>query len=191
MDNALMIKKLKNAGVSFTSGLTCDETVKIESTFGFRFPKEIKSFLSCAYPVGREFFDYREFSASNLQKFDAFQKRIEDAFLFDLDHCEDLLKEKLAELFTDASDRQNPKKVVLDALHRSTKLIPFYAHRCFFDGMDDMPIVSFWQAVDTIFYGSDFENYLENEFLVQDHVYRFGEISERMKETGIWYYLVE
>ncbi len=39
---------------------------------------------------------------------------------------------------------------LLKYLHRSTRLIPFYSHRCFFDGMDHMPIVSFWQPTDSI-----------------------------------------
>ena len=70
-------------------------------------------------------------------------------------------------------------------MDESVHLIPFYAHRCFFDGMDNMPIVSFWQAVDSIFYGRDFENYLLCEFLDQECL--LDSVPERMKETGIWY----
>ena len=77
----------------------------------------------------------------------------------------------------------------MDVLEKSPRLIPFYGHRCFFDGMDGMPIVSFAQPVDTIFYGSDFENYLENEFLTSER--KLGKIPKRMQDTGIWYYIVE
>ena len=55
-------------------------------------------------------------------------------------------------------------------------------------GMDGMPIISFWQPVDSIFYGENFEDYLETEFLGKDQCVEH--IPERMKSTGIWYYLI-
>lgn len=79
-------------------------------------------------------------------------------------------------------------EAVMDDLRRSVKLIPFYAHRCFFDGMDDMPILSFWQATDTIIYGGTFENYLETEFLRKPRV--IGDL-RRMMDTGIWNDIVQ
>ena len=140
--------------------------------------------------MGKEFFDWRDLSEANLQRFRNFQRHIEDTFVFDVEHCEDLLREFLGDTVAEVTDRGTLKTVVLDRLRRSVRLIPFYAHRCFFDSMDDMPIVSFWQAVDTIFYGSDFENYLENEFLRRTEDWQLGEITDKMKDTGIWYYLV-
>lgn len=190
MNSYKMIRKLKKAGILFAAGLRREEFTEIEAFFGFRFPREIREFLSRAVPVGEEFFDWRDLSEANLQKFRDFQKRIEEAFLFDAEHCEDLLREFLGDTAAGITDREALKTAVLDWLHRSVRLIPFYAHRCFFDGMDDMPIVSFWQAVDAVFYGSDFENYLENEFLRQPGDWQLGEIPDKMKDTGIWYYLV-
>ena len=52
-----------------------------------------------------------------------------------------------------------------------------------------MPIVSFLQPVDTIFYASNFREYLEVEFLRKDHNAE-DPPQERKKETGIWQYLV-
>ena len=76
---------------------------------------------------------------------------------------------------------------VLDYLNSSPKLIPFYGHRCFISGMNNMPIISFWQPTDSIFYGSNFENYLKFEFLkIMDK----GNVSEEFKTTGIWYDLI-
>ncbi len=83
----------------------------------------------------------------------------------------------------------------MKSLESSPKLIPFFAHRCFFDGIDNMPIISFWQAVDTIIYGYDLENYLEAEFLtakddiISEEIY--DNITEKLKVTGIWYYIIE
>lgn len=191
MNNDLMIKRLKKAGLCFDKGLSDIEIKEIESAFGFRFPKEIASFLSCAYPVGVDFFDYRDMSQKNIDRFCDFQKNIVETFEFDITNNADSLQAMLKELLGEFSDIEVFKKAVMRSLESSPKLIPFYAHRCFFDGMDNMPIISFWQAVDTIFYGSDFKNYLENEFLDTNHRNSLGKISDDIKDTGIWYYIIE
>ena len=195
MDNYLMIEKLKNAGLRFDSGLSTLEIKEIESTFGFHFPKEIASFLSCAYPIGGSFFDYRNTSQENVDRFLDFQKNIVESFVFDIEHNAPSLQAMLAEHLGEFTDTESFKKAVLESLQNSPKLIPFYAHRCFFDGMDDMPIISFWQAVDTIIYGYDFEDYLEAEFLTSNENIVSEEITdgifEKLKSTGIWYYIIE
>ena len=195
MDNYLMIERLKEVGLHFDRGLSNNELKKIESTFGFRFPKEIASFLSCAYPVGGAFFDYRDTSQKNIDNFYDFQKNIIGSFEFDIKNNADSLQAMLKEHLGEFSDTENFKKSVMKSLENSPKLIPFYAHRCFFDGMDNMPIISFWQAVDTIIYGYDFENYLEAEFLIATDDIISEEISndifKKLKATGIWYYIIE
>jgi hypothetical protein len=113
---------------------------------------------------------------------------IEKAFYFDLENNRDDLRTMLRGRFSEIEDQKQYTEAVLDYLRRSTKLIPFYAHRCFFDGMDNMPMVSFWQPVDSVFYGENFEDYLETEFLGKEHC--IEHIPEGMKATGIWYYLV-
>ena len=184
MDNRYMIDRLKKVGISFAPGMSGAELDRAETVFQFRFPKEFRDFLSCGTPVGSSFFDYRDISASNVNRFHEFQASIESGFRFDLaNNREDmiaLLGEKLG--FDQYSEKFN--NAVVKYLDESVKLIPFFAHRCFFDGMDDMPIVSFWQPTDTIFYGGSLENYLEVEFLRKHRV--LENISERMKNTGIW-----
>ena len=91
MNNYLMVEKLKKAGIRFDKGLTDTEISKIEFQFGFHFPKEIASFLSCAYPIGGSFFDYRNTSQENIDRFLDFQKRIEKSFIFDIEHNARLL----------------------------------------------------------------------------------------------------
>ncbi len=190
MNHILMIKRLKKQGIPFAPGLSDDEIKRIEETFGFRFPKEIAEFFSYAYPENEYFFDYRDMSEENIQYFLDFQQRIKEMFLFDIEKNEESLQELLSDIAGSCSDHENFKTAVLTALEQSPKLIPFFQHRCFFDGIDGLPIVSFWQPVDTIFYGSDLENYLENEFLVP-HGGKLGVISDKIKETGIWYQLIE
>lgn len=188
MDNFMMIEKLKGAGIPFEAGLRDEEFDRIESTFGFRFPSEIRSFLACGLPIGNHFYNWRDLSAANVKRFHDFSLSIEDAFRFDLENNGDDLRAMLGDRFSEIEDQEQYAKAVLDYLHHSTKLIPFYAHRCFFDGMDNMPIVSFWQPVDSVFCGENFEDYLETEFLGKDHC--IEHIPEQMNNTGIWYYLI-
>ncbi|MBE6638794.1 MAG: hypothetical protein E7616_04985 [Ruminococcaceae bacterium] len=194
MDNYLMIERLKESGVRFDSGLSDIEIKKIESTYGFRFPKEIASFLSCAYPVGGGFFDYRDISQKNVDRFYNFQKNIIESFDFDIKNNTGSLQAMLKKLLGEFSDTEDFKKAVMKSLENSPKLIPFYAHRCFFDGIDNMPIISFGQAVDTIIYGYDLENYFESEFLVKVNDVKteeiYDDIAEKLKATGIWYYII-
>ena len=182
----MLIQKLRNAGLCFAQGMTQEELNRAEEVFGFRFPKEIREFLSLAVPVGKDFFDYRDVSPENQNRFCDFQNRIVDDFRFDLENNREDMLELLAQPLGNPADFDS---AVLDFLHSSVKLIPFYAHRCFFDGMDDMPIVSFLQPVDTIFYASNFREYLEVEFLRKEHDAE-DPPQERKKETGIWQYLV-
>ncbi len=188
MDNCLMIRRLKNVGISFDKGLSNEEFAKIESVLGVHFPSEIKSFLACGLPTGDQFFNWRDLSAANIQKFYNFLQSIDKAFLFDIENNTDDLRALLSDRFYGMVNEEFCEEAVLDYLHHSTKLIPFYAHRCFFDGMDNLPIVSFCQPVDSIFYGENFEDYLEVEFLGKD--LSINQIPVQMKETGIWYYII-
>ena len=54
--------------------------------------------------------------------------------------------------------------------------------------MDGMPIISFWQPVDSIVYGVDLEDYLEAEFLEKDDPCALP--SDLLKGTGIWENLI-
>jgi hypothetical protein len=181
-----MKEELKKVGISVEPGMTAEALDRAEKIFGFRFPREIREFLSCCVPVGKDFFDYRDVSQENQKRFCDFQKRIEDDFRFDLENNREDMKELLAVPLGNPEDFDG---AVLNFLHSSVKLIPFYAHRCFFDGMDAMPIVSFWQPVDSIFYGSNFRDYLETEFMKKELDVK--DLPERrLKETGIWQYLV-
>ena len=184
MDVSRMINRLKNVGIQFEEGMTEKELDSAEKFFQFRFPIEIREFLSCGVPVGSSFFDYRDISDNNLKHFRQFAASIERSFRFDLENNREEMLELLGEKLGCFQDSASFDNAVIEYLNKSVKLIPFFAHRCFFDGMDDMPIVSFWQPVDTIFYGGTFENYLEHEFLEMDRI--LDNIEERMENVGIW-----
>lgn len=178
MDNKRIIEKLKQAGISFAPGMTKQQLENAESLFGFRFPREIGAFLACGVPVGADFFDYRDLSVENQERFVCFQESIEDMFRFDLKNNRQCMHEIFPHIPGDGAEFD---EAVMSYLQSSPRLVPFYGHRCFLDGMDDMPILSFWQPTDTIIYGGMFKNYLETEFLKMD-----DRIPEPIPAVGIW-----
>lgn len=181
--------RLKRAGLSFSQGMTSEELDWAEYSFGFRFPDEIRQFLSIAVPSDPAFFSFRDTSEENRECFRTFQTSVEQAFLFDLAENREELYERLGRKLGCDMASENFDCEVMEYLRQSVKLIPFYDHRCFFDGMDGMPIVSFWQSVDSIFYGGDLVNYLEVEFLNGQRTYE--KLDERMEQTGIWKYVID
>ena len=186
----MLIDRLKQAGVVFEKGMTEQDLDLAEEFFGFRFPAELRVFLSQVVPVGSDFFDYRDHSPENLKRFRDFEDRIEKGFRFDLNAKEnreellELLGEKLGFL----QDGPGLDEAVMQYWKESPRLIPFFAHRCFFDGMDGMPIISFWQPVDSIVYGIDLQDYLEAEFLGKDDPCELP--PDLLKGTGIWENLI-
>ena len=192
-----LIEKLRKAGVFFEKGMTADALDRAEECFGFRFPREIRAFLMLAVPVGEEFFDYRDCSQENRERFAKFHEWMERRFRFDLENCRELLLELVGQKLGYTEDGPGLDEAVMQYWRESVRAIPFYAHRCFFDGMDDMPIISFFQPVDTIVYGGNFLHYLEQEFLVEyasEEDFRdfpWEELKERLQATGIWGQLIE
>lgn len=179
-----MIRRLEGAGLLFGSGMTDAELDRAEDFFQFRFPGEIREFLSVAVPQNPAFFNFRDLSQRNMRKFRDFQESIVDSFRFDLEHNRGTMYLIFVEKVGFSEDFEEFDKAVLDYLRKSVRLIPFYGHRCFFDGMDHMPIVSFRQPTDVIFYGGTFWSYLEHEFLRGERI--LENVQERMKNTGIW-----
>ncbi len=183
MNDQHFIKQLNQAGVTFDAGLSEQELTEIEAFYDFRFPAEIRTFLKCAYPTADGFFPYRERTTENLARFLTFQEEIIEAFRFDFEE-NGLTVPGLDE---GLSDEEYFSQLLL-LLQKSPRLIPFYAHRCFFDGMDGMPIISFWQPTDCIIYGIDFADYLQVEFLEKE--LQDCDPEALLKNTGIWKYLI-
>ena len=186
----MLIDRLKQAGVIFENGMTKQELDLAEEFFGFRFPAEFRAFLSEAVPVGKDFFDYRDRSPENLKRFVGFREWMESNFRFDLnakENREELLK-LLGQKLGFLQDGPGFDEAVMRYWQESPRLIPFFAHRCFFDGLDGMPIISFLQPVDTIVYGFDLEDYLEAEFLGKDDPCELP--PDLLKGTGIWENLI-
>lgn len=178
-----VIDQMKEAGVQFESGMGEDELLAAEARFGFTFPKEIAEFLSFGVPTGEGFFNYRDLSDNNLDKFKKFCSMVEDGFSFDLNNVKWFLRAMERRYGT--SGVHATLDAVMNEYKTSPKLIPFYGHRCFFDGLDNMPIISYSQPCDLALYGENFEDYLKREFCGKKR--RFSiHMPISSKKTGIW-----
>lgn len=181
------IDRMKRAGVSFADGMSNEEIEKAEQVFGFTFPKEIAAFLRMATPVGDGFFDYRDLSERNVEKFKAFRRMIEGGFAFDLSNIP-RYRRAMERRYRTVGITETLEAIMKD-YEKSPKLIPIYGHRCFLDGLDGMPILSYSQPVDTILYGESFEDYLEREFCGEKKAFQ-TQIPKSMEKAGIWASLV-
>ena len=122
--------------------------------------------------VAELFFDYRDLSDKNKEKFNAFRRRIESGFAFDIQNIPQFLKSM--EKHYGTSGALETLDAIMKDYENSPKLIPFYGHRCFFDGLDDMPIISFSCPFDSIIYGENFEDYLKREFCGEKRAFTVG-----------------
>lgn len=170
---------LKATGVQFAPGLTAEEFADIERRFGFRFPPDLREFLTLGLPVSGGWVDWRGADESTLRK------RLDwpaDGVCFDIEPDAFWLAEwgprpqKLADAFETA------RRAVASA----PVLIPIFGHRYIPATPADRgnPIFSVYQT-DIIYYGADLRDYFHNEF--RD---AFGrpqyEISGRPRRIEFW-----
>lgn len=178
-----MIERMKGAGIKFEAGMSKEELLAAERRFGFTFPREIAAFLRCGVPADERFFNYRDLSDENVEKFKCFCKIVEEGFAFDIVNVPCFFQMMEGRYGTQGVEKT--LEAIMSEYEQSPKLIPFFSHRCFFDGLDDMPIVSYSQPCDVVIYGENFEEYLKKEFCGEKVFYPVH-IPLRTKEIGIW-----
>lgn len=180
-----IIGRMAENGIQFENGMSEQELNDAQSFFGFTFPSEIKAFLRCGVPVAEHFFDYRDLSDENLEKFKGIRSRIEQGFSFDIMNVPYFLRKMERRYGTMGAEET--LGAIMAEYENSPKLIPFYSIRCFFDGLDGMPIISYSQPCDMIIYGENFEEYLKKEFCAEKVESHLMYSPQRIMETGIWW----
>ena len=158
MDAAARQTILEAAGVEFAPGLTDSEIVAVQDRWGFVFPPDLRDFLSYALPVSEKWVDWRNGDEAVIQHWLDWPF---EGICFDIEHAD----------FWCASwgDRPAPLheafSVARQMLDLAPRLIPVLPHRFIPDrpSLPGNPVFSVWQT-DIVHYGSDLQNYLENEF---------------------------
>lgn len=179
-----VIDRMKVAGVPFAAGMSEEEITSAERAFGFTFPKEIAAFLHAGMPADERFFNFRDLSPSNAAYFRKFERMIEEKFVFDLTSNPACLRDMERKYRT--SGVKETFEAVMRDYESGPKLIPFYGfRRCFFDGLDGMPILSFAGLSDTIMYGENFEDYLAREFCGEKRAFSV-QAPQTLGKAGFW-----
>lgn len=180
-----IIDQMKAHGVEFDPGLSDTEISEIEKLCKFQFPPDLRQFLQMGVPlswtrrsgtflgipvkwrknivsVDNHFPNWRN---NPIEIMDNAQKWTFEAFTFDVEHANFWMQEwgerpqKLSEAFA----------VVERYLETVPLLIPIVAHR-FLPAEPNLagnPVFSVWQAIDTIYYGYNLQNYLKRELQLQ------------------------
>ena len=174
---------LERAGVVFDAGLTSDESRHVERRFDFTFPEDLRSLLMFALPTGLRFPNWRNHGDPDLDRALAWPL---EGIWFDVQNNHFWPLEWGAKPDEEAVAYEQLRHRIASA----PRLIPISGHRYMPDRPHSSvnPVFSVHQT-DIIYYGTDLENYLHNEF----HYY-FGTpphaISGEIKDIEFWSLLV-
>lgn len=147
-------------GAKIAPGLSHDEFQEIEAKLGFRFPDDLRAFLSRGLPVGEKWPEWRSLvEAPGSQAAEHLRGRLAwplEGMLFDVeqnafwDPAWGVRPENLAEA----------KQLAANAVKAAPVLIPVYAHRYLpaEPTVAGNPVFSVWQ-MDIIIYGADLYRY--------------------------------
>ena len=158
-----ILKHLEAKGYFVAAGMTEEERGKVEEIYGFKFPQALADFYSCGVPClssAVPFPLWKDFNEHNVR---AIKKMIEDPINW--------LKEDVKDGFWLKSWGKRPEneeealEVFSRVAAKAPKLIPIYSHRYVpvIEGVDDPPVIS-TVGMDTIVYGANLSEYLQNEF---------------------------
>lgn len=185
MNLEYIFKNLLSAGVKLTPGLSTFEVLGIEEKYGFRFPPDLRDFLSFCQPQGDSWIDWRSDSTEKINERLSWPS---DGLCFDVKYNAFWLPEWGVK----PNNLELCYEIVRNEVNNAPKMIPIFSHRYIPDtpNKHGNPIFSIYQT-DIIYYGSDLENYFENEFHYYFKTREHNIRSERIKRIEFWSRLVD
>lgn len=150
---------LKREEIELEDGLTADEVVQVEKTYGIVFPKSLRDFLMVALPVSDGFYNWRNREQKNIEYIKnvisrpmSYIHRMPEEVYW----CEDWGEEP--------ADIEVFKGEVIERLGTAPKLIPVYLHRYMPMVPDENPPIMSVHGVDIIYYGADLQDFFKVQF---------------------------
>lgn len=140
-------------------GLSENEIERIQEIYSIVFPKRLKEFLMCALPVSEGFYNWRDFSDENILFIkNKLKEPFDDIYMYaeEVYWCDNWGKKP--------DKKEEIEKEVKCRLKEAPVLIPVYMHRYMPMVKEDNPPVLSVYGVDVIYYGENFDKYLEMEF---------------------------
>lgn len=146
-------------GISLELGLSDEEIQKVEMIYEIEFPEQWLAVYQQLLPISEGFYNWRDFSAENIEHIKRNLVAPYDGILNSLDEL--VWDESWGIEPTTLLDRNVQIRKMLESAPR---LIPLYGHR-FFPSYEnqEMPILSVVD-LDIIYYGKDLYDYFEIEF---------------------------
>src|SRR4051812_24807753 len=175
---------LATAGVQIDVGLADDEFLGVERRFGFRFPLDLRTFLSIGLPVSCSWVNWRGADETSIRERLAWPL---EGLKFDIEHSPFWLDEWGAR----PAHLEEAFEVARRAVAEAPVLIPICGHRYLpaTPSEPGNPVFSVHQT-DIIYYGADLMDYLQNEFS-----YYFGRggyaITRMPRRIALWSRLAE
>jgi hypothetical protein len=158
MDFAAAQRILKSANVSVAPGLTADEFARVEREFGFRFPPDLREFLSMGLPDSGHWVDWRNGNPAAIRARLAWPL---EGICFDIERNAFWLDQ----WGTMPKDLNDALRIAQQAVADAPPLIPIFSHRylpaCPTESGN--PVLSVY-GTDIIYYGSNLLDYFQNEF---------------------------
>ena len=158
-----IVDGLKAKGIQFSDNLTEEELCRIETIYDIKFPKSLRCFYSHGIPFAEKdncFPCWTNYSESNISEI---KRRIQLPYDW-------LLKSVLREFWIpqwgERPKEQNEiMKLFIRISEKAPRLIPIFSHRYMpqLHNIDSPPVIS-TVGRDTIYYGSDLQDYLYHEF---------------------------
>jgi hypothetical protein len=151
--------QLRAQGTTIESGLNDTELAGVGEAVGAEVPVDLATMWEIGLPVGESWPAWREDPAGTAADARAF---VHHAFAFDIENG----------YWIDAFGRrpdglEEAKAVAADVVAGWPPLIRVYGHRFLVTDPSGpgSPVLSVWQAFDSIYYGRDLPDYLTREFL--------------------------
>lgn len=158
-----LINLLKHKGISFDEGLSDNETIAIQNTFGIEFPPDLKLFLKTGLPISESFVHWR-YGLNSSKGFEDIKERLKwpiEGFIGSLKSSNGWVDSWKNKPVTQEDWIVLAKK----NLESYPKLIPIYSHRYIPSTPNEIgnPVFSV-MGRDIIYYGNDLASYFSNEF---------------------------
>lgn len=162
-DWSVEISLLQSRGFDLAPGLTDDEFHRVETLHGLRFPPDLRSFLSCALPIGKRFPNWRDPESESILDQLGWPFK---GMAFDIEH----------NVFwwpawgERPAAHQDAISVARTAFESVPKMIPVYGHRYLPAEPETAgnPVFSIYQT-DIIYYGLGLRRYFACEFGALSH----------------------
>lgn len=153
-----ILNALQKNGHRIDTGLDQTEITNIEKVFEIKLPTELQNLLSEGMPAGRGFTNWRD----PKKALDSSTELLQGAFEFDIRES----NYWTSEFGEKPSSIDEAVEVATRIIKTWPALLPIYAHRHIATNADngELPVLSIWQAVDTIFYGYNLTDYFNQEF---------------------------